>query len=110
SSVVMTSATLAVHRERSADDDRRDAHAFDHFKSRIGLTQLDTLELGSPFNYREQAQIVLLDGMPDPSDEPVAYQQRAVDMIRRYVERTDGHAFVLFTSYEMLRETAARLT
>jgi ATP-dependent DNA helicase DinG len=31
-------------------------------------------------------------------------------MIRRYVERTDGHAFVLFTSYEMLRQTAAELT
>jgi ATP-dependent DNA helicase DinG len=52
----------------------------------------------------------LLDGMPDPTDEPIAFQQRSADMIRRYVERTDGHAFVLFTSYEMLRETAARLT
>jgi ATP-dependent DNA helicase DinG len=30
-------------------------------------------------------------------------------MIRRYVERTDGRAFVLFTSYEMMRRAAARL-
>ena len=107
-SVIMTSATLCVH--PSGKRDPADAHAFDHFKSRIGLTQVDTLELGSPFDYRKQAQIILLDGMPDPSDEPIAYQHRIVDMIRRYVARTDGHAFVLFTSYELLRETAARLT
>jgi ATP-dependent DNA helicase DinG len=31
-------------------------------------------------------------------------------MIRRYVSRTDGRAFVLFTSYDMLRRTAAALT
>jgi len=30
-------------------------------------------------------------------------------MIRRYVERTAGHAFVLFTSYEMMRRAAAAL-
>jgi len=32
-----------------------------------------------------------------------------VRMIRRYVGRTDGRAFVLFTSYEMMRRVAAAL-
>ncbi len=31
-------------------------------------------------------------------------------MIRRYVARTDGHAFVLFTSYEMMNRVARELT
>jgi ATP-dependent DNA helicase DinG len=31
-------------------------------------------------------------------------------MIRHYVAKTDGHAFVLFTSYQMLRAAAAQLT
>ena len=31
-------------------------------------------------------------------------------MIRRYVGRTDGHAFVLFTSYDMMSRVAAELT
>jgi ATP-dependent DNA helicase DinG len=31
-------------------------------------------------------------------------------MIRRYVARTDGRAFVLFTSYDMMRRVAAQLT
>ena len=30
-------------------------------------------------------------------------------MIRRYVARSEGHAFVLFTSYEMMRRVAAAL-
>ena len=30
-------------------------------------------------------------------------------MIRRYVARTDGRAFVLFTSYEMMKQVAAAL-
>ena len=107
SSVVMTSATLTVR--PSGDRRSADAHAFDYFKSRIGLTQVDALALGSPFNYREQAEIVLLDGMPDPADDPHAFQQRMVRMIERYAGRTDGRTFVLFTSYEMLRETASRL-
>jgi ATP-dependent DNA helicase DinG len=132
SSVVMTSATLAVQgasggasrsasksspsASRSAAKSSREAdataggRAFDYFKSRVGLTQVDALQLGSPFDYRKQAEIVLIDGMPDPSEDPIAFQQRAVTMIERFVEESDGHAFVLFTSYEMLRETASRLT
>jgi ATP-dependent DNA helicase DinG len=104
----MTSATLCVKPNNAGED--ADARGFDFFKSRVGLTKVDTLALGSPFNYREQAKIILLDGMPDPTEEPVTFQHRAVEMIRRYVQRTDGHAFVLFTSYELLRETASRLT
>jgi ATP-dependent DNA helicase DinG len=88
----MTSATLAVGA----------AGSFDFFKARTGLTQCHSNRFGSPFNYREQAQLILLDGMPDPADEREAFEQAAVAMIRRYVDRSDGHAFVLFTSYELL--------
>ena len=31
-----------------------------------------------------------------------------IAMIRRYVARTDGRAFVLFTSYEMMQRVAER--
>ncbi|HUY33137.1 MAG TPA: helicase C-terminal domain-containing protein [Pirellulales bacterium] len=99
-SVIMTSATLAVGK----------AGSFDFFKSRLGLTQVATLSVGSPFNYREQATLVLVEGMPDPTGEPREFQRQAMKMVRRFVARTDGHAFVLFTSYEMLRQAAADLT
>jgi len=97
--VVMTSATLATA-----------GGSFEFFKSRVGLTQCDGLCLGSPFNYEQQAQLILPDGMPDPGDEPALYEHKVVEMVRRYVERTSGRAFVLFTSYEMLKRVAAALT
>ena len=94
-SVILTSATLATS-----------GQSFDFFKSRIGLTQAETLCQGSPFDYREQAELILVDGMPDPASQSQAYEQMAADMVRRYVARTDGRAFVLFTSYQMMRRMA----
>jgi ATP-dependent DNA helicase DinG len=96
--VVTTSATLAT------------AGKFDFFQSRVGLTQTSSLSLGSPFNYQEQAELVLLEGMPDPAGDAQSYERAAVEMIRRYVARTEGRAFVLFTSYESMKRAAAALS
>ena len=98
STVVMTSATLSTG-----------GGSFDFFKSRIGLTQAETLSLGSPFDYSRQAELILVDGMPDPGSDATAYEQRVAEMIRRYVGRTGGRAFVLFTSYTMMRRAADAL-
>jgi ATP-dependent DNA helicase DinG len=98
---ILTSATLATGGKTPS---------FEFFQSRIGLTQTETLWLGSPFDYRRQAQIVLLDGMPDPTSDAAGYERKTIDMIRRYVARSDGRAFVLFTSYEMMKRAAAALT
>jgi ATP-dependent DNA helicase DinG len=98
--VIMTSATLAVGRKAS----------FDFFKSRTGLTQCEAVRLGSPFDFRAQAKLILVRDMPDPSQQKDRYEQRCIAMIRRYVAQTDGHAFVLFTSYDMLRRAVSELT
>jgi len=96
--VIMTSATLAT------------AGKFDFFQSRVGLLQAATLNLGSPFDYQEQAELILLEGMPDPGSEAARYETAAIAMIQRYVARTEGRAFVLFTSYEMMKRAVAALT
>ncbi|MDX1964510.1 MAG: helicase C-terminal domain-containing protein [Pirellulales bacterium] len=96
--VVLTSATLGVGKKAS----------FDHFRRRIGLTDSRGEQLGSPFNFREQATLITLRGMPEPSDKS-AYEQACAAMIQRYIARTAGRAFVLFTSYDMLRNLANRL-
>jgi ATP-dependent DNA helicase DinG len=117
----MTSATLSA------------AGKFDFFQSRIGLSKkgtgpicakhppgrsgkldlspfyAETLALGSPFDYKKQAQIILPANMPDPAGDSAAYERQATEMIRRYVARTEGRAFVLFTSYEMMKRAAAAL-
>src|SRR5262249_5215875 len=69
-----------------------------------------TLSLGSPFDYERQAELVLIDGMPDPNAQRDSFDRAALVMIERYVERSDGHTFVLFTSYDMLRRVATELT
>ncbi|HUG94423.1 MAG TPA: helicase C-terminal domain-containing protein [Planctomycetaceae bacterium] len=95
--VVLTSATLAVGRQ-----------SFDFIKNRLGLTRSQELKLGSPFDYRRQARLVLPDAMPDPSEQ-AAYEQRMTDRIQKYVAQTAGRAFVLFTSYRMMKSCAERM-
>ncbi len=126
--VIMTSATLSVGRmgatgsasasARSAlaiestgrASGTRRASCFDFFKSRVGLTQCDESQVGSPFDYREQAELVTLRDMPDPAgDERGVYEHKCIEAIQLYAGRTDGRTFVLFTSYDMLRRVAAGL-
>lgn len=109
SSVILTSATLAVGGDAEAKKPRGDSR-FEFFQSRVGLTQCDTVQLGSPFNYAEQARLVTCPDMPDPSSDREAYERACIQRIQHHVAETDGRAFVLFTSYEMLRRVASGLT
>jgi ATP-dependent DNA helicase DinG len=97
--VILTSATLATAKG-----------SFDFFKSRVGLLQSESTCQGSPFDYQRQAQLILLDGMPDPGANAAGYEKKVAQMIRRYVARTDGRAFVLFTSYVMMRRVAQMIS
>ncbi len=71
--------------------------------------QTETLWLGSPFDYRNQAELILPSGMPDPTGDAGRYEQATIEMIRRYVGRSDGRAFVLFTSYQLMKRAGAAL-
>lgn len=97
-SVVMTSATLAT-----ADDN------FKFFRSRIGLTSGLSVQLGSPFDYQTQAKLVVVRDLPDPSTQRDQFERSLPEQIKRFVGHTNGHAFVLFTSYGLLRTCADAL-
>jgi ATP-dependent DNA helicase DinG len=97
STVVMTSATLST------------GGRFDFFLSRMGLQQAKSVCLGSPFDFRRQAKLVVPIDMPDPGEDADRYEKSVISAIPRYVERTDGRAFVLFTSYQMMKRVAAAL-
>jgi ATP-dependent DNA helicase DinG len=97
--VVHTSATLSAGGEAG----------FEHFKRRLGLDDCRCLQLGSPFHYEEQAELHLFRRMPDPALESAAFEAASLDKIREYVQRTQGRAFVLFTSLQMMRKAANRL-
>ncbi len=97
--VVMTSATLSTGGKAG----------FRHFQSRLGLDGCDALQLGSPFNYREQVELHLTRAMPDPSSDPAGYEEAVLAKIPEYLQRSKGRAFVLFTSYQMMQKATARL-
>lgn len=90
--VVMTSATLSVGHKGG----------FQHFQNRLGLKDSSTLQLGSPFNYREQAELHLFRKMPDPASNSAVFEAACLDKIRDYILRSRGRAFVLFTSYQTM--------
>lgn len=99
SSVIMTSATLSVGPTDS----------FDFFKSRVGVTKAESVQLDSPFDYERQAELVVVSDMPDPS-QASTFEPQLLKAIQHYVARTDGHAFVLFTSYDLLKKMQRGLT
>jgi ATP-dependent DNA helicase DinG len=98
-SVILTSATLSCG--------GRDGFA--HAQSRLGLDGAVASSLGSPFDYRRQAELHLFRTLPDPSALPAKYEEAVLRLIPDYVARTDGHAFVLFTSYSFLQRAAEKL-
>ena len=99
-SVVLTSATLCVGPE--------DSFAF--ISERIGLDPEDAnmLKLDSPFDYRRQVAVHVETAMPDPTDAD-AYLPALGRAVQKYVLKTEGRAFVLFTSYRVMHELADEL-
>jgi ATP-dependent DNA helicase DinG len=92
-SVVLTSATLTT----GGGD-------FSLVKSRLGCEDANELQLGSPFDYPRQMRAWVDSTMPEPSSN--LYSERLASRIIDLVGRTQGGAFVLFTSYRLLEQVA----
>jgi len=99
-SVVFTSATLSVGRD------------FGYFKHALGLDEFEesqrvqTLLVGSPFNYKKQVTLFLPRSMPHPRREEDGYTRAVIDYTKASLKHSHGKAFVLFTSFKMLRQVA----
>lgn len=88
--IILTSATLSV-----------DNSSFKYFKDRLGAKKAIELKLGSPFDYKNQVRVYIAKNMPNP-DNVTDYAIKAADRIKRYLDMTNGSAFVLFTSYSLM--------
>ena len=95
--VVFTSATLTV------------AGSFEFWATRVGLAECDrgsvTVGLPSPFPFDRHALLAVPADAPPPADP--GYQGFLSGFLADLLELTEGHALVLFTSFEMLRATHA---
>lgn len=91
--VILTSATLGTGDSQLS-----------YFRNRLGAEESRPVLIGSPFDYRKQMQVYVAKGMPEPSHPKFA--EEIPNWVEHFVRQTDGKAFVLFTSYGLLRKTA----
>ncbi len=94
--VVLTSATMTV------------GGSFSYQRARTGLdllepARLSELALPSPFNFAGQSLVGIPVDLPDPSTTP--YRQALAAAVLRAVVLSRGGAFVLFTSFDLLKQT-----
>jgi ATP-dependent DNA helicase DinG len=86
---VLTSATLAVD------------GSFEYVKSRLGIRDAMELRVESEFDYARQALLYLPRRVPPPKSP--AFSAAAAREVIEILKRSRGRAFVLFTSYAVLR-------
>ena len=91
--IVLTSATLTTD------------GSFAYLRGRLGVREAVELRLDSEFDYSRQAILYLPARMPDP--RAPHFTHAAAREILEILKRTEGRAFVLFTSYAALREVHA---
>ena len=91
--LVFASATIVVN------------GSFDYFKKSLGLDEEDCIEaiIKSPFDYNEQMSVYIPSDIQD-SENINAFVSDASRFILNILLKTNGKAFILFTSYTMLNQ------
>ncbi len=92
---VLTSATLRV------------GESFAYVASRLGVDDAKSMALPSEFDHARQSVLYLPRRMPDPRQPD--FPLKVADEVIEILHRTEGRAFVLFTSHAALRAVRARL-
>lgn len=94
--IVLCSATLSTNQK------------FSFIRQRLGLNHpllsersITEYVYDSPFDYRKQALLAVPTDMPPPSHDD--FNEIAYENVWRAIEISHGQAFVLFTSYHMLK-------
>ena len=125
-SVIMTSATLAVAEKTvegsrlkvasSPDTTRKKTFnpqlstrnsPLNYFAKRVGCEAATKLQVGTPFDYERQMKLFTVKKMPDPRE--AGYSDALIHWVEHFIKQTHGKAFVLFTSYKLMQEVADRM-
>ena len=94
-SVLATSATLTS------------GGSFGYSVRGLGLFEPDTLDVGSPFDYRRAALVLVVEDMPEP--EAPGYAMAAHDALAAATRAAGGRTLSLFTSHSGVRAAADAL-
>jgi len=93
---IFTSATLSVTGD------------FSHFTAQMGLGDVATLQLDSPFDYPNNALLWLPEQIPEPREPD--FVPALLEQVIPLLEASKGRAFLLFTSHRSLRRAAEILS
>jgi ATP-dependent DNA helicase DinG len=102
----MTSATLSL-RGAEGSGSAATSQPLAYFRRRVGAMEVPAEQIGSPFDFPRKMKIHLARKMPDPRDTD--YERALAAEIERWVEHTQGRAFVLFTSYKTMQALASEM-
>jgi ATP-dependent DNA helicase DinG len=98
---IVTSATLATN------------GGFEFLERRLGLAggglKKRSSIFASPFDYEEQALLVVPTDLPAPNENPSGHMEAVASNLRDLAVASDGGIFALFTSHRDVREMADRL-
>jgi ATP-dependent DNA helicase DinG len=95
-SVIMASATMTTHGE------------FQYIRNTLSAEDVDTVSLGSPFDYESSTLLYVANDIPEPNVH--GYQQVLDKTLIDTAKATGGRMLVLFTSYAALKKTAQAIT
>ncbi|MBI5352406.1 MAG: 3'-5' exoribonuclease [Chloroflexi bacterium] len=95
--VIMASATLTTSYGE-----------FSYLRNTLSADEVDTLALGSPFDYESSALLYIANDIPEPNAQN--YQKELERAIISTAKATGGRMLVLFTSYAALKKTAQAIT
>jgi ATP-dependent DNA helicase DinG len=90
---IFTSATLSVDQN------------LDYFTQRLGLTQVKSMLLASPFDYQHQTLLCVPRYIPSPNEKHSA--EKLAHILLPVIEANGGRCFFLCTSYAMMNNLAA---
>lgn len=95
-SAILCSATLAVD------------GGFDYVKENLGMEQTAIEQvISSPFDYKNRTRLLGISNLPPPND--YHFIREASRAIQEAIEISNGGAFVLFTSYDMLKKCSEQV-
>ena len=102
STVILCSATLTTNKK------------FDFVRARLGLNSSAMKDrliseniYDSPFNFQTQAMLAIPTDLPSPLEE--SFIPTAAEKVWQMIQASRGNAFILFTSYSMLKVVFERL-
>ena len=98
-SCILTSATLSIGENNEP---------LGYVKKRIGAEKIHTEKIGSPFDYKKQMKIYLAKDISDPRSNQ--YEDELGDWITAFVKKSNGNAFVLFTSYKLMNSVFNKIS